>query len=143
MNYRAMVPVQISCNPNSITRWLGLVGCLLAIASTVTTAYMTWRTNIYRPVAFFYLDEEINIPTFFSSCLLLFAALLLFVISLLEKYHSPNRLIYWQILAVIFLLMAIDEFTSLHEKIISPLRRYLGGGRLGIFYFAWIIPAHS
>jgi hypothetical protein len=136
-----MAPVRISCYPNFITRWLGLVACLLVIASTVTTAYRTWLTNIYSPVTFFYLDSEINIPTFFSSCLLLFAALLLFVISLVEKYRSPSLFRYWQVLVFVFSLMALDEFTSLHERLISPVRRYLGGGRLGIFYFAWIIPA--
>ena len=37
--------------------------------------------------------------------------------------------------------MATDEGWSLHERLIGPVRGLLGHGDLGIFYFAWIIPA--
>jgi hypothetical protein len=141
MKHYMMVSNQILLNPSFIARRLGIVGCLLVLASIGTTAYMTWRGHLYHPVALFYLDEEKNIPTFFSSCLLLFAALLLFIITLLEKSRSAARIVYWKILSIAFLLMAIDEFASLHETMMLPIRNFLGNGKLGIFYFSWVIPA--
>ncbi|MDV2991298.1 MAG: hypothetical protein N4J56_000952 [Chroococcidiopsis sp. SAG 2025] len=40
-------------------------------------------------------------------------------------------------LSVIFLFLAIDEFASLHEKLIEPIHSKLNTSG---FYFAWVIP---
>jgi hypothetical protein len=138
-----MVPSQMSLNPSSVARWLGIVASLLVITSIgTTTCSMIWPKHHYYPLALFYLDAEQNIPTFFSSCLLLFSALILTVITILEKRRSPDtRVMYWGILSFGFLLMAIDEFVGLHERLISPMRKLLSDDKLGIFYFAWVIPA--
>lgn len=87
------------------------------------------------------LDGENNLPALFSMGLLLCASGLLALITLLEHRQRAPDAIKWLILAAGFLVMAVDESMSIHEKSIEPLRAMLGGGHLGIFFFAWVIPA--
>ena len=86
------------------------------------------------------LDGEQNIPALFSTGLLLCASILLALIALLERRQLASDVIKWTILAAGFLVMALDEFLSIHERAIEPLRAMLGGEDLGIFFFAWVIP---
>ena len=37
--------------------------------------------------------------------------------------------------------MAFDEIASVHERLIEPMRTLLGKENLGVFYFAWVVPA--
>jgi hypothetical protein len=137
-----MIINQIRLNPSSMARALGVVAFLLVLVSTggQLTAYWTGHRDFYGLVQLFNLDAEQNIPTFFSTFLLLFAALLLAVIALIERNRGASQVSYWAILSFGVLLMAVDEFVCIHERLVDPVRRLLGGGHLGVFYFAWVIP---
>lgn len=65
----------------------------------------------------FELDEENNIPTWFSSFLLLNNAFFLWVIteSSSPRLNAERYLIHWRILAIGFLVLALDEVAGLHE----------------------------
>ena len=95
---------------------------------------------MYGLVRLFDIDIEKNIPSVFSALLLLYAALLLGLIAMLERRQAGRPILHWTILSLGFLLMAIDESCSFHEELIPPIRRLLGDENLGIFYFAWVIP---
>jgi len=89
----------------------------------------------------FDVDRESNVPTFFSSFLLLFAAILLFIISVLKRKSGAPYALHWAILALGFLYLAVDESAQLHELLISPSRRLLGSRGTEIFYLApWVLP---
>jgi drug/metabolite transporter (DMT)-like permease len=135
------LPHQISLNPSSIARFLGITALGLVITNAATTTYLTWNDRTYRSLLILDIDRENNIPAFFSSFLLLFIALLLAFITMLEKNITPDSVLYWKILSWGFLFMAIDETASVHERLILPTRKLLGEGSLGIFYFSWVIPA--
>jgi len=91
-------------------------------------------------VPLFYVDNEANIPTFFSMALLLLASLLLAVITFLSSKVSRQKW-YWAFLSCGFLYMAYDEGMGGHERLIYPIREWLfADGKAGIFYFAWVIP---
>ena len=84
------------------------------------------------------LSYEVNLPTWYSSMLLLTCALLLFVIYRAEsRVGAPFRR-HWAGLAVIFLYISIDEAVIIHEMLNGPLRDALNLG--GVFYFAWVLP---
>lgn len=87
----------------------------------------------------FYMDKENNIPTYISTILLLMASLVLLYIFINKSIKKDRYQYYWAILSGIFLLMSMDEFMGIHERMIEPLRASLNLG--GWFYFAWIIPA--
>ena len=92
---------------------------------------------VYGLVSLFDFDAEKNIPTLYSTFALLFSSILLSIISLAHK-RNGSAYILWLILAIIFLFLSIDEFTSIHEQLISPFRKSLNTS--GLLYFAWVIP---
>ena len=135
-----MDPIRL--NPFAVARSLGAVTFLLVLASIgcQLSIYLLGHANLYGLVPLFNMDSEQNIPTLFSVLLLFSASLLLTVISLLKKKHRDPEVLEFGVLAFGFLLMTLDEGASLHERLVNPIRWLLGGGSLGIFYFAWVIP---
>jgi hypothetical protein len=121
---------------------LGAVAFLLVLASIggQLTKYLLGHDHVYGLVRLFYVDAEQNIPTLFSVLLLFCAALLLTVITVLKKKEKDPDVSRWANLAFGFLFMAVDEASSIHEKLVTPVRGLLGDGPIGIFYFAWVIP---
>lgn len=70
----------------------------------------------------FAVNDESNIPTWFSSALLLLSALLLAIIA---RYHVQKRDRYarhWVMLSVIFFYLSADETGKLHEKMAGLTR---------------------
>lgn len=104
------------------------------------SAYLTGHTHVHGLVPLFYVDAERNIPTGFSTLLLLLAALLLAVITVLKRKQTGFPVSYWAVLSFGFLFMAADEAWSFHEGLMEPMRQLLGDGKLGVLYFAWVIP---
>jgi len=134
---------QISLNASLITRVLVIAAFLLLLADIagVFIKYFTAYEHVYKLINLFDFDRERNIPTGFSAFLLVFAAQLLAVITLLEKKRTSLYWIYWAILSFGFFIMAVDEVFAYHEKSIDPLSKLLGGGNLGVFHFTWVVPA--
>ena len=99
----------------SIQRYLTVLA-LLAIA--LVSIHLILNTYNYQLeevpwllLQLFELDEENNLPTWFSSFLLLNnAALLTFAAA-----QATRHKIQWSILAVGFLILSIDEVAGLHE----------------------------
>ena len=85
-----------------------------------------------------WVDGEANIPAWFSSSLLLVAALLLGIIAAAER-DMRSRAIHWLVLGLIFLFLSLDETAQLHELSIVPIRDRIGAS--GFLYYAWILPA--
>lgn len=133
---------RISLNSSSIVRVLGAVAFILVLASIAgqLTAYLAGHAHGYRLVQLFYVDVERNIPTGFSTFLLLFAALLLSLITVLKRKQTRFPVSYWAILSLGFLFMAADEAWSFHERLTKPIRELLGDDNFGVFYYAWVIP---
>lgn len=90
----------------------------------------------------FYFDAEANFPSLYSALAILVSAYLLWLISNLDREKSAKRSFYWKLLSVVFVLLAMDEFGSLHEYMIEPLRGILDKSSLDsdYLYFAWFIP---
>ena len=83
------------------------------------------------------VDAEGNLPTWFSAALLHFAGVLAWSISL--KDSAANRRS-WQAIAILLLLMGIDEIASLHNAPSRIVGEFFGI-RSGIMMNAWVIPA--
>ena len=132
-------------NPTSIAWSLGVMTFLLIFANcaALLADYLTGYNSmvIHKLVKFFYVELELNAPAFFSTLLLLFASLLLAIITVLKKKQTASFVLYWSILSIGFLFMAFDEIAAVHERLIEPMRAILGEQNLGIFYFAWVVPA--
>ena len=83
-------------------------------------------------VALFSLSYEGNLPTWYSSALLLACAITLGVIA---PAAPTGQARYWGLLAGVFGYLSIDEAVGLHEQLNDLV--HLGGP----LYFGWILPA--
>lgn len=135
-------PLKISIAPSRVAWRLGLVaGLLVATGLAMQILRLAMHRDYLPGLALVTLDGEYNVPALFSFLLLITASALLAFIALLERQRRTADAGKWAILSAGFLLMALDEAVSVHERLIEPLRVLLGGTHLGIFFFAWVIPA--
>ena len=121
---------------------------LRMIAVLVTLSTATQAMRLYLPdyplrdsiADLFYVDFEQSVPTLYSSVMLLANALLFGVISHAHRRGGQPYVRHWGVLAILFLLLALDEFAVLHEQAIRPFRALLDvdGGPL---WWAWVVPA--
>ncbi len=94
------------------------------------------HTNFYGLKKFFF-DHEESIPTYFSAINLLFAGLLLGLITNLKSKINDPFTMHWKILSILFILLSIDEIAAFHEMAIDPLiRTYQFSGYMR---FPWVI----
>ncbi len=132
---------EISLAPSALPRILGGLAVFLVVASvTGQVAKLAFgHDHVKGLVPLFYVDAEQNIPTFFSVLLILIATFLLAVTAVLEARRARPWW-QWTFLSFGFLVMGYDEAFQVHERLITPMRRALGDGQLGIFTFAWVVP---
>ena len=88
-------------------------------------------------IKLFDFNREVNLPTYFSSLLLLANAILLALIG--YQYKALNKNFWqWLGLSAIFGFLALDEMVQIHEHVRAPTEALLN--TTGIAYFAWFIP---
>lgn len=93
--------------------------------------------HVYGLVPLFDFDTEKNIPTLYSSIVLVSASILLSFIALTCK-KVKSSYIPWFGLSLIFLFLAIDETNGIHERLVTPMRNTFDAS--GFLYYAWVIP---
>ena len=80
------------------------------------------------------MDRELNLPTLFSTVLLLTAARLLMQLSKASLQESADD---WTLLSRIFMFLAVDEALQIHEILILPdLRHHIHPALAS----TWVIP---
>jgi hypothetical protein len=116
----------------------GIAAALLALHLAETILFHVFgHRRLMGLVGTFNMNFENNIPTFFSAFLLL-AGSMLNLLASRRPGVTPQDARYWRWLALIFLLLALDEDAALHELWIEPLHALFPLG--GPLYFAWVIP---
>ncbi len=132
---------ELRIDPAQVARTLAVLVALLVLASLVGQALRLEGGYEYAGgfVPKFHLDAENNVPTFFSALLLVAAAALLGVVAAIKRKASRPYAGHWGILAFLFLFLAFDEASAIHEALIMPLRTIFKSG--GIFHYAWVIAA--
>ncbi len=131
----------ISISPKRIVTFFSIIIVILVIASSSgqIIKYVKGHNYVYGFIPKFNLDEENNIPTYFSSFMLLVATFLFTIIAVLKKKRKDPYFMHWSILAVVFLLISIDETASIHELCVGWMREMFH--LKGLLYYGWIIPA--
>lgn len=115
-----------------------LIGHFLSVYLLVDDPYILKKGGFYEKVVrYFNFDTEANLPTFFSSLLLLFNGLLLAFIGFAEKQNN-RKFMPWLGLSFIFIFLSIDEIITIHEHLMGVSRALFNA--TGYFYFAWVIP---
>ncbi|MDH3699976.1 MAG: hypothetical protein OEU46_01570 [Alphaproteobacteria bacterium] len=109
------------------------------ISHTLHFAFGFTSRESFGFIRLFDLNEEANIPTWFSSMLLMGCAALLFLIAAAKCANGDKWIWHWGLLGAIFVLLSLDEIASIHERTIDPLH---GLFKLApLFTNAWVLIA--
>ena len=97
--------------------FLKIVLLLFALHMATLVVMMNFENKtVLKFMSVFYFDAERNFPSTYSALAILFCAYLLWEISCLEIEKSGRKSKYWRFLSFIFLFLAFDEYTSIHEN---------------------------
>lgn len=107
---------------------------VLLILNVLTVFNYEYGSYFFKKFNF---DKEKNIPSIFSSLLLLMASATLLFISFKALTFKISN-VFWRSLSFIFLFLSFDELLRIHEKIGKFTGNYIKGE--GVFYYAWLIP---
>jgi len=132
----------IQLSAHKTARLLVIVTVVLVLLSMSGNIifYTTGHNDIYGLIDLFNVEKEGNIPTFFSSSLLLSAALVLALIALLKRKTRDAFGAQWALLALAFLYLAVDEAAFIHELFYRPMEEILGDRAADSSFAFWVIP---
>jgi len=127
--------------PRRIAQVLSLIVLCLTLASIAGQFSKNYfgQPYVLKLARVFDLNEEANIPTWYSSSTLLLCSMLLAVITSGKKRDGDRFVFHWGALSLIFLYISLDETALIHERASNLLGREFGTS--GFLYYAWIIPA--
>ncbi|WP_177420550.1 hypothetical protein [endosymbiont of Lamellibrachia barhami] len=131
--------MQIVFSAEKVVRILLWIVAFLTIANTLgqISHHFLGHSRLFGLVYLFNLNREWSIPSFYASFAILFCSLLLTLIAWVHHRRGEVDFKYWYGLAVIFLLLAIDEYTDIHNRIFEPVRSHLKV--IGLISYAWLL----
>ena len=111
---------------------------LIQLSFNLAVVFLTEAgyTHFYGFKKFLFDDEE-SIPTYFSAINLLFAGILLAIITNFKSKLNDPFAMQWNILSILFILLSIDEIAGFHEMTIEPLVQAYHFN--GYMRFPWVI----
>jgi hypothetical protein len=123
----------------------------LLIALSLATRYGAYRAEVAQPgstqvaawkavMRLFDVNSESNVPTWFSSMLLMGCAQLAALLAVLVWRAGGRGAGHWVALAAVLSLLSLDEVAELHERLSGPAAEALGGAARGALHFAWVVP---
>jgi hypothetical protein len=135
--------IRLTIVPSRVLRILLLVIAVLVALSTATRLIVLYLPDFPlrdSTANLLYVDFEQSLPTLYSTLMMLVGALLCAGIAFGRRRQGTSDVRHWAAISLIFGLLAIDEFASLHEQLTEPLRRLLDI-ESGPLLWAWVVPA--
>ncbi|HNB52656.1 MAG TPA: hypothetical protein PK530_11965 [Anaerolineales bacterium] len=131
----------IQITPAKVAILLAGIALFLILTSSMLDVIeaLTWEQKFWGFRVKFDLDQEANVPTYFSTLNLFLAAGLFTLIGLLKPKTKGSFSTHWLGLGLIFFFLSIDETSVLHEKFILIFKTLFHPQ--GIFFFGWVILA--
>jgi hypothetical protein len=116
------------------------LGLALAHGATLVLTFGLGYDQLFGMRRMFNLNEEQNLPTFFSALLLLGCAALLAILAAAARREDRSRrdAWYWGGLAALFLFLSVDEAASIHELFIRPVNA--AAGTSDLLHLDWVVP---
>ena len=116
------------------------LGFALAHAAVLVLTFGFGYDQLFGMRRMFNLNEEQNLPTFYSALLLLGSAALLAILAAAARRDDRSRrdAWYWGGLAALFLFLSADEAASIHELFMRPVGA--AAGTSDLIHLDWVIP---
>ena len=134
--------MNITFTPGSVFKLLLLIiGVLTYLNVLALLFWFLYDDPFHTFYKYFNVGRERNIPTLYSVIALTVAATLLATNARhsWEKCDGQHR--YWAGLGLIFLFLAFDEGTKIHEKTSNVIEQWITPQ--GYLYWLWVIPYGS
>jgi hypothetical protein len=134
----ALTPFKVSLFLFLVSAGL-LLGNLLSMYLTISgknnLSLLGWYTAWY-----FDFNVETNFPSFFSTMLLMLAAVLLLICYLHSRRIGSSQRRYWLVLSIVFVFLSLDENVQIHEVIAQHLTPVLPTDLNGFIHWSWVVP---
>jgi len=92
-----------------------------------------------EPSRVFNVDQEANIPTWFTGGVALYLAMTAAMIASVVKSQGKNHSWGWRGISLMGIYISLDELSGIHELAINPIRETWDVGPW--LYQSWVIPA--
>jgi hypothetical protein len=138
---RSAEPGVVSFEIRKITGLLWVAAAIvlaLGIARELAVYFLGTETFV-GDLRHFALDRERNLPTWYGTLTMAAASGLLAILAALSHSHDPRNRLAWSLLAIIFILLSLDEAASFHEALDAVLRDSFQLS--GFLTFPWVIIA--
>lgn len=128
-----------------------LLAAATLVAVSLATRYAAYRADVTAPgsdsaaawlavMKLFDVNGEANVPTWFTSSLLLAGALATVLLAVLVRRSGGRDGRRWFALAGLLALLSLDEAAALHERLGGPGATLLAGTGGDRLHFAWVVP---
>ncbi len=131
--------MKIDIVPSKIVRFLSIIAIILITIHIIILIiyFIIDDPKKFGYVQLFDLDMERNIPTIFSTIIMLISALLFYLLSKVSVEREKGNRGSWLGLSVIFTFLAFDEGTKIHEHIGDFTEKFVDAS--GILYYPWVL----
>jgi hypothetical protein len=134
--------MKFNLRPSKVLRNLFIIVSILLVGNLLSV-YLNFNTDGMNSkvtrliIKLFNFNLEANLPTYFSSLVLLGNGIIL---ALIGRGHKKlgQKFWYWLGLSAIFVFLAFDEMIQIHEQLRAPMEAMFNTS--GLLYFAWFIP---
>ena len=131
--------MKIELKTSDIVKFLSFIAILLIVIHiTILAIYFIINDpEKFDFVRLFDLDMERNVPTLFSSAILLISAFLFYLLSKTSHERDKGNRKGWLGLSWIFVFLAFDESAKIHENIGDYTENFVEAS--GFLYYPWVI----
>lgn len=116
--------------------WILLLIEVFFVVAYLFTRLMAGDAPLGQLRGFFNLDQEVSIPTWFSSVQLFAVGVLVLFLS----RESRELRTFLMVLGCVFLFLSMDEAAALHDSLFKAAQKTRVPGLAGIEYLAWMVP---
>lgn len=131
--------MKITLDASKIIKLLSMVAILLITIHCIILGiyFYIGDPKVFDFVRMFDLDMERNVPTLFSSALMLIAAFLFYLLSKSPLEQKKGSRPFWLGLSFVFTFLAFDESAKIHEQIGDFTENFVDAS--GYLYYPWVL----
>jgi len=132
--------MSILLNRKKMIKFLSFIALtIIGIHSIILSIYYyIGDPDTFDFIRMFDLDMERNVPTLFSSAILLISSFLFYLLSQTSSAEKQRKKPYWLGLSFIFIFLAFDESAKIHEQLGDLTEHFVDA--TGYLHYPWVIP---